>query len=129
MNGMNDFENATDQQKRDAELYSRRIEIELLRRNRSAAVDLVDKALTAIKAPSSDGEFLNKPVAGIVDVRLANALEHHLGAVTIGQLLSHSQERLRLIPGIGDKNIVSIYAGITRAAIQAVDALEYRLAA
>ena len=111
------LERATSREIAIAEKFSRQMGIELLNRNRPAALSLVDRALNELDPPVKP-EFYKVPLAQIIDVRLANSLERCLNCVTVEDVLAQDDRALAAVPNWGINSVLSLHKALSRLAIK-----------
>ena len=116
------FVHVTEQQKDEIERLTRQIGVQLLGRNREAAVHLVDKGI-ALLQPTKQAGFLGRPLSDVLDTRTCNALEEKLGCMTIADVLQQTPTMLFTIPNFGLQSVLAVYAAIAKAAVDYADRL------
>lgn len=114
------LESASPAEKALAERYGRQVALELLGRNRPAAIHVVDQALQALDPPKKS-EFYSRPLADILDVKLANALERNLNLLTVEDVLGVEQSLLLTIPNFGMTSLAQLAWALLKAALERLD--------
>jgi len=102
--------------------YSRQIELEILARNRNAALNIIDQAIADLDPPTTI-RFYARSVASLVDVRTANALEQELGVITVAQLLEQELNAILSVPNISSLSAIRIYQALLAASIEEIERL------
>lgn len=114
-----------------AEMFANRVRVALVRDAGAEAHAAVDTGLAAMREIDEPvGDFLAMPLASTpISVRTLAAIEEHLGATTIEELLRCTEAELLAVPNISVNAVAEIHRSLLKASLQQNAALERKLAA